>query len=707
MATLEKIRKRSVLLIVIIGAALLAFILGDALTNGRTLFGDGTTVAKLGDAKVDISEYQQRVEQLQAANPDADAQEISQAVINMLIDEKLVDQAADAMGIEVSDDLLTFFILDNPLQPMQLFAQSNAEYIASIYPNLTAENYNPRLIHDLIFNPTKHGLKPEQVEALKQNWLVMEQETKTAARRQIYMQMLNSLIQPNALDKKDLFANQYESSTVDFAAKRFENLDKIKVSDAELKAEYEKRKNNYKVNEDTKTVGFLSFRVMPSAEDVKNANKLRDGALKALKSGSPLGKDLVKAGVRSERSIIAASAASDPRISQFLATAPADTVGVFDRGGSFELVKVISTGTMANEAADVVALQVAKDSEEAVKAALAGGLSIDSLATKFSADKVMTQPSQKIALQNPDQRRGLPASLAAGLDTVAAGAMLPIDANDQYAAYAYVKSVDPKVPVYEIESVTYEIYPSKETLEKASDAMAKYAAANNTPAKFAANAQKAGYTYQSMPVTGSTVAFRTQPQDMQLGNYYPMSSKLVSWAVTDGEPGNVSEVVNNENSQTPYIYIAMVENEYEDFAPYNDSNVKKDLEERIRRSKAGDQMVKQYSGKGDINATAAAMGQTVVADETVRFNPGSRINDPKVLARIAGTQPSSKVIVMKGDEGVYAVVVKAKNPATEKMNNDEVMGRYTNMFRTPDRTSRMLRGNSRLENHLYKMTGTR
>ena len=45
MATLEKIRKRSVLLIVIIGAALLAFILGDALTNGRTLFGNGTTVA--------------------------------------------------------------------------------------------------------------------------------------------------------------------------------------------------------------------------------------------------------------------------------------------------------------------------------------------------------------------------------------------------------------------------------------------------------------------------------------------------------------------------------------------------------------------------------------------------------------------------------------------------------------------------------------
>ena len=46
MATLEKIRKRSVLLLVIIGAALVAFIIGDFLNSGRNIFGDGTTVAK-------------------------------------------------------------------------------------------------------------------------------------------------------------------------------------------------------------------------------------------------------------------------------------------------------------------------------------------------------------------------------------------------------------------------------------------------------------------------------------------------------------------------------------------------------------------------------------------------------------------------------------------------------------------------------------
>ena len=35
MATLEKIRKKSVLLLVVVGVALLAFIIGDFFTSGR------------------------------------------------------------------------------------------------------------------------------------------------------------------------------------------------------------------------------------------------------------------------------------------------------------------------------------------------------------------------------------------------------------------------------------------------------------------------------------------------------------------------------------------------------------------------------------------------------------------------------------------------------------------------------------------------
>ena len=60
MATLQKIRSKSVFLIVVIGVALLAFIVGDALTNGSKLFGNQTTVAKIGNEKIDYTEYHQK-----------------------------------------------------------------------------------------------------------------------------------------------------------------------------------------------------------------------------------------------------------------------------------------------------------------------------------------------------------------------------------------------------------------------------------------------------------------------------------------------------------------------------------------------------------------------------------------------------------------------------------------------------------------------
>lgn len=723
MATLEKIRKKSVLLIVIIGAALLAFILGDALTNGRTLFGSGTTVAKLGDTKVDISEYQQRLEMLQAANPDADGQELSQFVINSLIEEKLLDEAAEKLGIEVSDEMVTFMIMDNPQEPMQRFVSANASYIQQIYPNLTQEQIaNPRFIHGLIFSPEKYGLKPDMVEPLKQNWLAMEQETKNAARRILYQQLLSGLIQPNSLDKQDLFANDNESSTVDFVVKRFANLDNIKVSDAELQAEYEKTKNRYKVNEDTKTVDFLSYHVTPSDADRKNAEKLQAQALEAMKSNQKLSKDLVKAGVQSKTARYSASALRNPAIAQFLS---ADSVPVAvgsikafpGLDGSFEIVKVLGAGNTANDGVELVQMMVDKEVEADVKAALAAGTSVDSLTLKFGDGKVQVAPQpQNIALQNPDDRSALPADMAARLDTVAAGVVLDVQAAPEGNILAYVKTVKPRVPVYDLETVSYTLYPSKETIEKASEAMAKYAAANNTPAKFQANAQKAGYNFQAVPVNGSTPGFPiNNPQDqMSLSSnpqaparYYPMASKLVSWAVTDAEPGNISEVVTNENSQNPYIYIAMVENEYEDFAPWNDTAVKKDLEARVRASKAGDDLVKKFSGKGDINATAQAMGEALVTDEMVRFNKAQRISDPKVLARIAGTPAGQKVVLVKGNDGVYAFVVKSKNPATVKMDEKQVKNVYNNAFNARANHSKMMRGNKRMENNLYKMTGTR
>ena len=64
MATSEKIRSKSVFLIVVIGVALLAFIIGGALTNSQNIFGERTTIAKVGSTKIDFHDYQRKREEL-------------------------------------------------------------------------------------------------------------------------------------------------------------------------------------------------------------------------------------------------------------------------------------------------------------------------------------------------------------------------------------------------------------------------------------------------------------------------------------------------------------------------------------------------------------------------------------------------------------------------------------------------------------------
>ena len=89
MATLEKIRNKSVLLFVIIIVALLAFILGDFLTSGRTYFGHPTTVAQAGDATVEYQDYQNRLsqagEQLRQQGREMSNDVLSQQVVQGLL----------------------------------------------------------------------------------------------------------------------------------------------------------------------------------------------------------------------------------------------------------------------------------------------------------------------------------------------------------------------------------------------------------------------------------------------------------------------------------------------------------------------------------------------------------------------------------------------------------------------------------------------
>ena len=71
MATIERIRQRSGLLIVIVFVALMAFVLGDLFRSGGSkLFGDPNVVGSINGRDVTRLELSQKMEELRAGNPE-------------------------------------------------------------------------------------------------------------------------------------------------------------------------------------------------------------------------------------------------------------------------------------------------------------------------------------------------------------------------------------------------------------------------------------------------------------------------------------------------------------------------------------------------------------------------------------------------------------------------------------------------------------
>ena len=116
MATLENIRKRGPLVAIIIGFALLAFILGDLLNSGSNLFGgDRFSIAQIDDVTVDYREYEQRV--LEATEryklqrgirsiDDREREEIKRQVWEELVDGIILNTQFEEIGLTVSSDEL-------------------------------------------------------------------------------------------------------------------------------------------------------------------------------------------------------------------------------------------------------------------------------------------------------------------------------------------------------------------------------------------------------------------------------------------------------------------------------------------------------------------------------------------------------------------------------------------------------------------------
>lgn len=620
MATLEKIRSKSVILFVVIIVALLAFILGDFLTSSRSLTGPGTTAAKVAGQKIDFQQFQQRVEQQRMARQeqaqrqaqatgqkaqDVDIAAIQNEVLQQMIFEALMEKEAKSLGLSVTDNELSNAMVGSSQLP-QVIQYAQGRY-----------GISPIDFYDMSHNPGKYQISPEQAAQFSAMWGQFENEINQLLIDQKFGALLSALT-ANKLDARALYEDNASTSRIAFVKKDFNTVDdsEIKVNDDDIHKVYNERKNRFRLTEQTRPIEYIEIPIVPSDNDLLAAQQEVESAIANLKQtpGTDAVNDNFNFDVK--RSSLPMSSLSAP-IKNRIDSLMNDSVQMISKiGNVYTLAKLINKYNEVDTLTyDYALIPGSKEVQDSVVLLLNNGVSIDTLTAQGLV--VRAEYDQKLFVPTSGQMAQNFVSAPLNVYTI------PSDmSSDEGGSAVKVTKKNAPVPVYDIATITYEVKPSAQTIADLRRSLKAYADTNNTYVKFHDNALAAGYSVFPGAVT---------PSSLKIANVKD-SRSAAKWAM-NAKKGQVSDVYGNEQSGS-YLVVAVREI-YDDYIPETDNDLKHELTAKARSNKKGEKLMSDFYGKASDLSGYAALLEVEPDTTTVNFGQNYIRSFPMGTAALA------------------------------------------------------------------------
>ena len=660
MATLEKIRQQKMWLAIVIGGALLAFIIEVGVEAiGRSA--GKSVAAKVGKEKIDIMEFSRRVEQDAARDQQNqqqyDAAQRQQKVLDEMIGEKLLGQEYDKLGIYVTDDEISELMIGkNPTPAVQQFAQQ-------------AGAKSPAELFDFISNPGKQGVSEASVAELRNEWNRVQNDVVKQYKLYKLQNLIAGCMQANDLERAQMSEEESLTNVTLFAKQDLSTLpdDQFPVSDEEIKAEWEKHKAMFKNDEENRAIHYIAVDIVPNAEDIAAANKIANAAYVALQKGRGIDSVRLLGTVQIDTAKVIKS---DMPASVRDLFAGAE-IGAVHRDSTVNnhhvMYKLINKQTSLDsvEVAFVV-VNGDRKTQQSVIEQLNSGKTIDEVKKAFPQKLEVTDKSWQRVYQLPD-------SMKAKIGNATPGVYFAYVAHDKAAQL--VKVTDKKAPktFYTVATVSYDAYASTKTSEDLRDKFQQFLNKNNTVKAFEENAAKEGYNAVEAVIT---------PNTPQLGgNQYGYggikdSRKAIKWAF-DNKKGDVSPIFSDNNN----VLIAVaVDDIYEEgYLPYTVPQVKEMLTIRVRNAKKGEALIKKLQGKANsVEAYAQLMNaKTDTVDAMFALNGNHKLGqDYGIMARMAVAKPGQLMGPWKGKNAVFVYQVLRQEKSERKPTKEELDKRY-------------------------------
>ncbi len=679
MAALGKIRSKGVILISILGFALFAFIAEELFRSCESSRNESRQQVGevLGD-KVNVQDFQKLVDEYTNVIKmtqgrdnltDDDLNQVKDVVWNTFVQTEIISKEASKLGLQVTDQELQN-ILNAGTNPMLLQTpfvnQQTGRFDANLLKKFLAEYKQAQ---------TTNPQMAEQYQGIYNFWTFIEKSLRQQVLAQKYQSLLAGCLISNPVSAKMAYTDENQESNIQLASFAYSSINdnKVKISDADLKAKYEELKPRFKQYEETRSIKYVDYQVLPSASDRAALNKTVAGYVQSLKETA----DPVEI-VRNSGSLVTYLG-----IPQTKAAFPTDIAARLDSmavgsisapvenklDNTINVVKLISKVKLP-DSVQFRAIQVggatpadAAKTADSIFTALKSGAEFEAIAKKYG------QTGEKNWITSNQYQNAT-----------------SMDADTK----SYIESLN-TLPVNEIKNLKLtqgnlilQITDRKAMIDKYVAAVIKkpiefskntYSAAFNKFSQFVSESQ----TLEAMQKNASKYGYKVQERmDIRNSEHYVAgihgTREALKW-IFETDENKVSQLYEcGDNDHL--LVLVMTKINKKGYRSLDDENVKNYVKQEVLRDKKAEMLMAKVKGVNSISAAKAKGAQVSAVNQVTFAAPvfvqSTGMSEPALSGAVAATAKGKfSSAAVKGNGGVYLFQVLEKKMRPVKFNAKE------------------------------------
>lgn len=685
MTALGKIRSKGILLIIIIGLGLFAFIAEEAFRSCNGIKGQNSQqIGEVLGEKIYVQDFQKLLEEYQDAmkltmrtdNLSEDQlNQLKDQVWQQLVSERVMKEDCKKLGLTVTEDELQNVLNDGT---NQLLTQTP-------FVNQQTGRFDVSILKQFIdaYRKAEASNNSQQLDQMRpayNYWLFVEKNLRTQLLAQKYQSLLANCVLSNKVEAKMAFNEENEEAQIQLASIAYNTIKDadIKVTDEELKAKYEELKPAFRQQQETRDVKMVDVQVKASATDRGQLQKDMAGYQKQLAAAADPTQVVSKSGSMIQYIGLPVSGKAFqqyPDIASKIDSMAVGTTGVVEntKDNTYNIVRILSR-TEFPDSVEFRQIQVggktleaARASADSIQKALAAGGDFQAIAKRYGQDSTTTWFTGAMYEQATTMSQDNRAYIEALLNG-AVGSTQNIELTQGNVVIQVLnrKAMKSKAVAAVIKK---EIRFSDNTYSKAYNRFSQFVTQSQASlADLQKHATKFGYTVQDLN------DFATSSHTV--GNVGGSGIRdAIKW-IFEAKEGQVSQLFEAGKENDHLLVLCMTKIHPQGYRPWDDAQVKEILKREVIRDKKAEMIMAKLKGVNSI-AAAQAKGAKVSTVNQITFAAPAFIQatgaaEPALSGAVAATaQGKFCSAPVKGNAGVYVFQVVKKQMRPAKYNEEQ------------------------------------